>query len=352
MRQFPPGFPQTMLDWYDENRRHLPWREKPSPYRTWISEVMLQQTRVEAGTAYFERFTDALPDVASLAAADEQQLLKLWEGLGYYSRVRNLKKAAGIVMEQYGGNLPADFDALRKLPGLGEYSAGAIASIAFDIRVPAVDGNVLRIAARILGDDRNIEDPAVKKEFRCTVWKALPHSRVGDFNQSLMELGALICLPNGRPLCECCPMAETCEAKKTGSQLLLPTRIKKNARRTEQKTVLLLRRGAEVLICQRPAKGLLASLWEFPCLAGDLTAAEVAEIYSLPETAVTPLGKATHIFTHILWEMEGYMVQLGQGAPLPQGCLSVLPQELFAGYPIPSAYAAYLKVLREEMQNS
>ena len=171
MQQLPATLPQLLLRWYDNNRRRLPWREEPSPYRTWISEVMLQQTRVEAGIAYFERFTDALPDIAALAAVEEQQLLKLWEGLGYYSRARNLKKAAGILMEQYRGQLPADFEALKTLPGLGEYSAGAIASIAFDIRVPAVDGNVLRVAARLLDDDRNIEDAAVKREFRQTVWE-------------------------------------------------------------------------------------------------------------------------------------------------------------------------------------
>lgn len=348
MRQFPQDFAERMLGWYDANRRRLPWREEPSPYRTWISEVMLQQTRVEAGIAYFERFTEALPDVAALAAAEEQQLLKLWEGLGYYSRARNLKKAAELVMEQYNGVLPADFAALCKLPGLGEYSAGAVASIAFDIRVPAVDGNVLRVAARLLGDDRNIEEPAVKKDFRQTVWEALPQQRIGDFNQSLMELGAIICLPNGRPLCERCPMADACEANRTGQQMQLPTRIKKNARRTEQKTVLLLRRGAEVLLCQRPAKGLLASLWEFPCMEGLLTAAEVAEAYGVPEAAVAPLGRASHIFTHIVWEMTGYAVQLGADAPIVPGCITLLPEELFAGYPVPAAYAAYLKTLREE----
>lgn len=227
MPQLPAALPGQLLQWYDQNRRILPWRENPSPYRTWISEVMLQQTRVEAGIAYFERFTAALPDIPSLAAVEEQQLLKLWEGLGYYSRARNLKKAATLLMEQHNGALPADFAALCRLPGLGEYSAGAIASIAFDLRVPAVDGNVLRVAARLMNDARNIEDAAVKKEFRQTVWEVLPQHRVGDFNQSLMELGALICLPNGRPLCERCPVQNLCMAYAAGTQLSLPTRQKK-----------------------------------------------------------------------------------------------------------------------------
>ena len=346
MQQLPATLPQLLLRWYDNNRRRLPWREDPSPYRTWISEVMLQQTRVEAGIAYFERFTDALPDIAALAAVEEQQLLKLWEGLGYYSRARNLKKAAGILMEQYSGQLPADFEALKKLPGLGEYSAGAIASIAFDIRVPAVDGNVLRVAARLLDDDRNIEDAAVKREFRQTVWEILPQQRVGDFNQSLMELGALICLPNGRPLCECCPVAELCRARAAGRQQSLPTRQKKAGRRREHRTVLLLCRPGEVQITQRPARGLLASLWEFPTLPGQHTAAEVAELFSAPLSAVTALGSATHIFTHIEWQMEGYRMELPANAPLFSGCLSVPVGELFSSYPIPSAYAAYLKALR------
>lgn len=348
MRQFPDIFPERMLTWYDQNRRILPWREECSPYRTWISEVMLQQTRVEAGIAYFERFTEALPDVAALAAIEEQQLLKLWEGLGYYSRARNLKKAANIIMQEHGGQIPADFEALKKLPGLGEYSAGAIASIAFDLRVPAVDGNVLRIASRILGDDRNVEDTAVKKDFRQTVQNILPEHRVGDFNQSLMELGAIICLPNGRPLCEKCPVADLCCAKAEGRENELPTRIKKQSRRTEQKTVLLLCRGDEVMICQRPEKGLLASLWEFPTLPGLLSTEEAAEAVSLPPEAITELGRAGHIFTHILWEMVGYRITLPPDAPTPSGCIAVPRGAVFADYPIPSAYAVYLKALREE----
>ena len=272
--------------------------------------------------------------------------MKLWEGLGYYSRARNLKKAAIQLMQEHNGQLPADFAALCRLPGLGEYSAGAIASIAFDIRVPAVDGNVLRVAARLMNDARNIEDTAVKKEFRQIVWEVLPQHRVGDFNQSLMELGALICLPNGRPLCESCPVRDLCQSCAAGTQLTLPTRQKKPRRRKEEKTVLLLCRPGEVQITQRPADGLLASLWEFPTLPGLHTSAEVAELLSVPTEAVTPLGPATHIFTHIEWQMQGYRVELPPKAPLWGGCISIPVAELFASYPIPSAYAAYLKTLR------
>ena len=209
-----------------------------------------------------------------------------------------------------------------------------------------MDGNVLRVAARLMNDARNIEDTAVKKEFRQIVWEVLPQHRVGDFNQSLMELGALICLPNGRPLCESCPVRDLCQSCAAGTQLALPTRQKKPRRRKEEKTVLLLCRPGEVQITQRPADGLLASLWEFPTLPGLHTSAEVAELLSVPTEAVTPLGPATHIFTHIEWQMQGYRVELPPETPLWGGCVSIPVAELFASYPIPSAYAAYLKTLR------
>ncbi len=346
-KQFPKDFSQKMLRWYDENRRILPWRETPSPYRTWISEVMLQQTRVEAGIAYFERFTEALPDVAALAAADEQSLLKLWEGLGYYSRARNLKKAAGILMEEYGGELPADYEALKKLPGLGEYSAGAIASIAFGIRVPAVDGNVLRVTARVLADDRNIEETPVKKAMRELVIESLPYERVGDYNQSLMELGALICLPNGRPLCESCPVAGLCLSREKALWETLPVRRKKPSRRVEEKTVLLLYREGKILLRQRPPKGLLASLWEFPALPEKKSREEVAALCGVSPEDCLPLGAAAHIFSHKEWHMEGFFLSPGEGPPLPENYRWVPPEELLKEFPIPSAYAPYQKKLRE-----
>ena len=281
-----------------------------------------------------------------MAAADDDLLHKLWEGLGYYNRVRNMKKCAQVCVEKYGGELPCDYDTLCTLPGIGPYTAGAVASIAFHQRVCAVDGNVLRVAARLMNDARNIEDTAVKKEFRQIVWEVLPQHRVGDFNQTLMEQGALICLPNGRPLCESCPVRDLCQSCAAGTQLALPTRQKKPRRRKEEKTVLLLCRPGEVQITQRPADGLLASLWEFPTLPGLHTSAEVAELLSVPTEAVTPLGPATHIFTHIEWQMQGYRVELPPETPLWGGCVSIPVAELFASYPIPSAYAAYLKTLR------
>ena len=320
----------ALLDWFYTNRRILPFREDPTPYHVWLSEIMLQQTRVSAALPYYERFLAALPDIPALAGCEEEKLHKLWEGLGYYSRVRNLQKAAKIVCAQYGGQLPADYNALLALPGIGEYTAGAIASISFGLPVPAVDGNVLRVFARLYNDPRLVTDPQVKREFTARVMEHQPPAKAGDYNQALMELGALICLPNGRPLCESCPVRDLCQACAAGTQLALPTRQKKPRRRKEEKTVLLLCRPGEVQITQRPADGLLASLWEFPTLPGLHTSAEVAELLSVPTEAVTPLGPATHIFTHIEWQMQGYRVELPPETPLWGGCISIPVAELFA----------------------
>ena len=200
----------ALLNWFYENQRVLPFRTDPSPYHVWLSEIMLQQTRVSAALPYYERFLAALPDIPALAACEEEKLNKLWEGLGYYSRVRNLQKAARIVCEQYGGELPADYDAIRALPGIGDYTAGAICSISFGIPVPAVDGNVLRVFSRLYNDPGVITDPAVKKAFTARVMEHQPPAAPGDYNQALMELGALVCVPNGAPLCEQCPLARLC----------------------------------------------------------------------------------------------------------------------------------------------
>ena len=320
MPQLPAALPGQLLQWYDQNRRILPWRENPSPYRTWISEVMLQQTRVEAGIAYFERFTAALPDIPSLAAVEEQQLLKLWEGLGYYSRARNLKKAALLLMEQHNGALPADFAALCRLPGLGEYSAGAIASIAFDLRVPAVDGNVLRVAARLTGDSRNVLDSKVRAAFRQAMADTMPHDRPGDFNQALMDLGAAVCLPNGKPLCDRCPAAGFCTAKRDGKQALLPVREKKKEKREVRLTLFIMKKeDGTAALRQRPDTGLLAGLWEFPHVEGELD--EAAAAAQLAEWHVTPLRweqilHAKHEFTHLRWRMTGYLLTAaGEGEP-------------------------------------
>ena len=245
----------ALLDWFYKNHRILPFRTDPSPYHVWLSEIMLQQTRVSAALPYYERFLAALPDIRALAACEEEKLHKLWEGLGYYSRVRNLQKAARIVCEQYGGQLPADYDALRALPGIGDYTAGAIASISFGIPVPAVDGNVLRVFSRLYNDDRLITDPKVKRAFTARVMEHQPPAAPGDYNQALMELGALVCVPNGAPLCAQCPLAHLCAAHAAGTALTLPRKAAPKARRIEPVTLALVRSPEGVLLQQRPEKG-------------------------------------------------------------------------------------------------
>ena len=340
----------VLLEWFYRNHRILPFRTDPSPYHVWLSEIMFQQTRVSAALPYYERFLAALPDIPSLAECDEEKLHKLWEGLGYYSRVRNLQKAAKIVCEKYGGQLPADYEALLALPGIGEYTAGAIASISFGLPVPAVDGNVLRVFARLYDDDRLITDPAVKKSFTARVMEHQPPETPGDFNQALMELGALVCVPNGAPLCGECPLKSFCQAEKAGTALELPRKAKPKARRLEPVTVALVESGGRLLIRQRPEKGLLAGLWEPILWEGETLTAEQLET-RLREMGLDcggmtaePLPAAKHIFSHIEWRMTGFAVQLPfQGAPA--GTVWVSREELKTGYPLPGAFKSYKKRL-------
>lgn len=246
---------EPLLEWYSKNARILPWRESPEPYRVWISEIMLQQTRVEAVKPYYERFLSDLPGIAALAEAPEEQLLKLWEGLGYYSRVRNLQKAAQKVMQEYGGALPASYEQLKSLPGIGEYTAGAIASIAFGIAVPVVDGNVLRVISRITGSFEQIDTAACKKRIWRDLEQSMPKTAPGDFNQALMELGATVCLPNGAPICARCPLAEACAALANGWTSKFPFVLPKKQKKVEHYTVLLLWQDGKIALQRRKQKG-------------------------------------------------------------------------------------------------
>ena len=339
----------ALLNWFYENQRVLPFRTNPSPYHVWLSEIMLQQTRVSAALPYYERFLAALPDIPALAACEEEKLNKLWEGLGYYSRVRNLQKAARIVCEQYGGELPADYDAIRALPGIGDYTAGAICSISFGIPVPAVDGNVLRVFSRLYNDPGVITDPAVKKAFTARVMEHQPPAAPGDYNQALMELGALVCVPNGAPLCEQCPLARLCQARAAGTALSLPQKAAPKARKLEDLTVALVESPAGFLIQQRPEKGLLAGLWQ-PLLwegtamtAEQLPAALTAlGIHGIAEAK--PIPKAKHIFSHIEWRMTGYTVTV-KAQPAPDGCIWATREQLQTEYTLPGAFKAYKKRL-------
>ena len=302
-----------LLEWYDKQKRTLPWRSKPTPYRVWVSEIMLQQTRVEAVKPYFERFMKALPTVRKLAACPEEELLKLWEGLGYYNRVRNMQKTAQILVQENKGELPAQFDELMKLPGIGKYTAGAISSIAFGIPVPAVDGNVLRVITRITADERDISKDSVKQSIARDIQEIIPMRRAGDFNQALIELGAIVCVPNGPAKCHECPVAHLCEARQKDIIMELPKKAPKKARSIENKTVLLIKDGEKIAIRKRPKKGLLAGLYEFPNVEGHLSEDKVLELvksYDLAPLFIQKLEDSKHIFTHKEWHMTGYAVRV------------------------------------------
>mgnify|MGYP000659174428 CR=1 FL=1 len=268
----PENIAEPLLKWYDKNKRLLPWRDKDNAYYTWVSEIMLQQTRVEAVKPYFQRFIQELPDVAALAAAPEERIIKLWEGLGYYSRVRNMQKAAVQVMEEYGGRIPEDFETLLSLKGIGRYTAGAIASIAYGKKVPAVDGNVLRVYARLTENRGDIMKQSVRKSVENDLTEQMSEDRPGDFNQAMMEIGACVCIPNGAPHCEKCPLQQICLAYADGTQLQYPNKAKAKERTVEEKTILIIRDAELAVLHKRPSKGLLAGMYEFPSMKGFCTA--------------------------------------------------------------------------------
>lgn len=306
--------PSVLLPWYHAHRRDLPWRHTRDPYRIWLSEIMLQQTRVEAVKGYYARFLEALPDVASLAGCEDGALMKLWEGLGYYSRARNLKKAAQRIMEQHRGVFPNDYDSVLKLPGIGEYTAGAICSIAFDLPTPAVDGNVLRLFARLTDDASPIDAPAVKQSVRKALAEIYPQ-KSGDFTQALIELGATVCGPNQKPQCSRCPCQAFCLGYARGTADALPVKSPKRAKRLEKKTVFILRCGDRFALEQRPPKGLLASMWQFPNVAGQIStddALRQAERWGLRPMEVRREIYRRHIFTHIIWDMKGIYLDVSQ----------------------------------------
>lgn len=339
-----------LLDWYRANKRTLPWREDAAPYHVWVSEIMLQQTRVEAVKSYYERFMTALPDIAHLAAVDEEELLKLWEGLGYYNRARNLKKAARIIMEEYEGIMPRKYSQLLTLPGIGSYTAGAISSIAYGEREPAVDGNVLRVLARLNGDDRDISMQSVRCQVEEEVRAGMPCETPGDFNQALMELGAVVCVPNGKPDCGKCPWQFMCEAHLQGRELEFPCKTPKKPRIVEEKTILVIRDENKTALKKRPGQGLLAGMYEFPCLEGHLTVEQVLKYLKaegLSVLKIDALSKSKHIFTHREWHMTGYAVRVDELAEKKNGSDIIFAEmkEVEEKYPIPSAYKAYLKAL-------
>lgn len=295
-----------LLEWYYIHRRMLPWREEQTAYHVWISEIMLQQTRIEAVKRYYARFTEALPTIEALANVEEEKLLKLWEGLGYYNRAKNLQKAAKKIMEDYQGEMPKDYATLLTLPGIGEYTAGAIASIVYNEKVPAVDGNVLRVIARVRADERNVLLPATKKEVTQDLMQIMPE-QAGMFNEALMELGETICLAGTTPLCQECPLAFRCEARKLGKEQTLPVREKKQDKVAEYKNVYILKVGSKIAI-QKREKGLLSGMYELP--NSEETVEEQLRLWNLEIENMHKLGNYKHIFTHKIWYLEVYEVEV------------------------------------------
>ncbi len=339
---------EPLLHWFKNNARVLPWRETPTPYRVWVSEIMLQQTRVEAVKAYYQRFMEKLPDVQALAQCEEETLLKLWEGLGYYNRVRNMQIAAQTIVEEYQGEMPADYEKIRELKGIGNYTAGAIASIAFGIAVPAVDGNVLRVITRVCADESDIMKQSVRSKIETILQDIIPKQQAGAFNQALMELGATVCIPNGQPLCEKCPWNGFCKAFEEDRISDIPVKSKAKARRIEEKTVFLIRQDSHVILNKRPNRGLLAKMYEFPNTEGNLdedAALEWIKKNKLRPLRIQKLENAKHIFSHVEWHMTGYMVWIDELEEDCSGMLYVDLEEARDKYPIPSAFAAYTKEL-------
>lgn len=339
---------ERLLAWYSTHFRPLPWRVDATPYHVWISEIMLQQTRIEAVLPYYHRFTAVLPNVSALAKTDTESLLKLWEGLGYYSRARNLQRAAQVMVENYHGELPADYDKLRALPGIGDYTAGAIASIAFSIPVPAVDGNVMRVLARLTGDDTDVLSTAGKRKFTDIAWQLIPEQHPGRFNQALMELGETVCLPAGTPRCTECPLKDLCVAYRDGLTQQLPVRIKTTKRRVEERAVAVVMTQTNppaVLLHKREDSGLLAGMWEFPHTLSN------SPLEALPESVKNlcdkndDLPQCKHLFSHIEWRMSGAIYQIDHPVSLPDDFSFVTLKELQSVYPLPGAFRRYTELV-------
>ena len=336
--------PDALLPWFEENKRILPWRQDKDPYHIWISEIMLQQTRVEAVKGYYSRFLDALPTVQALAACDDDKLHKLWEGLGYYSRVRNLKKAAQVIVERYNGNFPQDYRQILDLPGIGEYTAGAISSIAFNQKKAAVDGNVLRVYSRLMNDHTPIDQPALKAKVRQELEEVYP-DRAGDFTQALMELGATLCGPNWAPKCESCPCKAFCRALEAGTAQQLPVKKPKTEKKRENRTVFILQCEDYFALTKRPDTGLLASLWQFPDCEGTLDVADAikaVEAWGIGVRDVQRQREKKHIFTHIVWEMRGFYMQVGNK---DEHFSWFTAEQIAANAALPTAYRQFWEAL-------
>ena len=342
MQKIYEKLPARLLPWFSENARKLPWREDKNPYRVWLSEIMLQQTRVEAVRGYFLRFLDAFPDISALARADEDAVLKKWEGLGYYSRARNLRKAAKVIMEEYGGKFPERHEEILALPGIGAYTGGAIASICFEMPTPAVDGNVLRVAARVTDSHKPVDLPKVRKEVTEQLARVYPKGSCGDFTQSLMELGAMVCTPRS-PRCKACPLSDICLAKKHGTAAILPRKTPKRERRIEEKTVFFFETDGKVAVRKRDSKGLLAGLWEFPNVPEKLSASDAVKLaaaFGVSPEAPRKAKERVHVFTHVEWHMTCYYIPC---RTMPDAFIWAGRKELSNRIALPTAFKMFLE---------
>ncbi|MGI6731633.1 MAG: A/G-specific adenine glycosylase [Anaerovoracaceae bacterium] len=341
-------FQNKLLEWYSMEARELPWRSDPTPYKVWISEIMLQQTRVDTVIPYFLRFIAEAPTISELAKMEEETLLKLWQGLGYYNRALNLKKASIKIQQDFNGVIPSNIKDLMSLPGIGPYTAGAIASIAFGQAVPAVDGNVLRIVARVTASSEDISLTATKKNFESIVRTLVPKNNPGDFNQALMDLGATICLPNGQPKCAECPVQSLCQANLQGIISEIPVRTNKKARSIEKRTVLIIDCDGTYALQKRDKKGLLPNLWEFPNFEGHLTEQQCIDVlYAKGIKAInfTTLKPSKHIFTHLEWHMTGYFFQ-GTRMENESSYVWATKDEIKHKYSVPTAFKAYTAAVK------
>ena len=334
---------EPLLKWYQQQHRDLQWRNTKNPYNIWISEIMLQQTRVEAVKGYYTRFLQELPDICSLAKVSEEKLLKLWEGLGYYNRARNLQKAAIIIMEAYNGEFPKEYQEVIKLPGIGEYTAGAICSICYGKPTPAVDGNVLRVVMRLANCYDNIDEMKTKRQVREWLSEVYKQGQCAELTQAFMELGAVVCIPNGNPKCEECPLADRCVAYRQQTFLELPVRKEKKKQKIEKKTIFVLHDGEKYGIQKRPDKGLLANMWEFYHKEGRMDKQEALDFVSKQGFEPVTIEKEipyTHIFSHVEWRMTAYYITCKKKK---QNLKWVKKEELESSYALPTAFKKFLE---------
>ena len=339
----------ALLAWYDRCARDLPWRGFHDAYRTWVSEAMLQQTRVETVLSYYDRFLTRFPSLSALAEAPEEDVLKAWEGLGYYSRARNLWKGARQVMDEYNGTLPRDPEKLKKIQGIGPYTAGAIASIAYDVPIPAVDGNVIRVLSRIYGIRTDALEPATRKQIESLAAALVPSERPGDHNQAVMDLGATVCVP-GTPDCARCPLSSFCDAFKAGDAADLPVLPKAKAQKVIPYNILIIRSGDRVLMRQRTER-LLQGLWVFPMFEGESGPEEILPFVGkklrLSLSPMRDAGSARHVFTHQIWLMHIYETDAEASASAPAG-YEFIPVSKLKDLTLPAAMNAAVNLLMPE----